>query len=269
MTLAPLVLACLCCAMAQPDDRPPREPAPDAEAAPKKTAPKEKPKAEEPKKPALHPVISEVLYAVPTGDSGDANQDGRRHVSGDEFVEVHNPHDQPIELFGYTITDLAQKANQQVRFTFPACSLPPKGVAVVFNGNSATWAGPVGDAKSAPARGDDKFGGGLVFTMRLSSQRAAFGNASDGVLLKAPGGTIVQRVRWGKQAEEAVDPKIALDETAPMTDGGSVVRVIEGEGRVPAWRAHAETSDKPFSPGSHAQGEAKKPDEKEGEKAGG
>lgn len=52
-----------------------------------------------------HPIITEVLYAVPTGPAGDANQDGTRHATGDEFIELFNPHDVPINLKGYRITD--------------------------------------------------------------------------------------------------------------------------------------------------------------------
>jgi len=55
--------------------------------------------------PFPHPLITEVLYAVPTGDEGDANQDGQRSATGDEFVELYNPHDRAIQLKGYTIRD--------------------------------------------------------------------------------------------------------------------------------------------------------------------
>ena len=48
-----------------------------------------------------HPLITEILYAVPKGDAGDANQDGKRSPTGDEFVELINPHDKPINLKGY------------------------------------------------------------------------------------------------------------------------------------------------------------------------
>lgn len=52
-----------------------------------------------------HPLITEVLYAVPTGDEGDADKDGDRSATGDEFVELYNPHDRPIQLKGYTVCD--------------------------------------------------------------------------------------------------------------------------------------------------------------------
>lgn len=52
-----------------------------------------------------HPLISEVLYAVPSGKNGDANKDGVRSATGDEFIELVNPHDKPIELEGYRLSD--------------------------------------------------------------------------------------------------------------------------------------------------------------------
>ncbi len=55
------------------------------------------------KKP--HPIITEILYAVPKGDEGDASQDGQRSATGDEFIELINPHDTPINLKGYAIVD--------------------------------------------------------------------------------------------------------------------------------------------------------------------
>jgi hypothetical protein len=52
-----------------------------------------------------HPLITEILYSVPGGRLGDANKDGTRSATGDEFVELVNPHDKPIELEGYRLSD--------------------------------------------------------------------------------------------------------------------------------------------------------------------
>jgi hypothetical protein len=96
--------------------------------------------------PFPHPLITEVLYAVPNATGGDANLDGVRHASGDEFVELFNPHDKPIQLFGYSLSDRNPEGKGQFKFTFPAFELPPGAVAVVFNGFEAAWSevGPVG-----------------------------------------------------------------------------------------------------------------------------
>ena len=55
--------------------------------------------------PAPHPMITEVLASVPSGPRGDANGDGLRDAIGDEFIELVNPHDKPIQLKGYMLVD--------------------------------------------------------------------------------------------------------------------------------------------------------------------
>lgn len=52
-----------------------------------------------------HPLITEVLASVPSGPRGDANGDGTRDAIGDEFIELVNPHDKPIQLKGYMLVD--------------------------------------------------------------------------------------------------------------------------------------------------------------------
>jgi hypothetical protein len=55
--------------------------------------------------PSPHPLITEVLFAVPSGGDGDFNLDGTRSAIGDEFVELVNPHDVAINLKGYRLTE--------------------------------------------------------------------------------------------------------------------------------------------------------------------
>src|SRR5262245_22470861 len=95
--------------------------------------------------PFPHPLITEILYAVPNAAEGDANGDGSRHVAGDEFVELINPHEKPINLLGYSITDRNAPSKGQLRFTFPSVVIPPRGLVVVFNGCEQGW------AEAAPA----------------------------------------------------------------------------------------------------------------------
>jgi hypothetical protein len=122
--------------------------------------------------PFPHPLITEVLYNVPPGAEGDADGDGVRSPTGDEFVELINPHDKPIRLKGYILTDgkntrrpAAQPPKEdtnpprqpgrkpdspgrsepppaqtlpeddsRIRFVFPDITLEPGQVVVVFNG---------------------------------------------------------------------------------------------------------------------------------------
>jgi hypothetical protein len=197
-----------------------------------------------------HPLISEVLFAVPSTGDSDANKSGKREVSGDEFVELVNPHDRSIELRGYTLTDGSPNAKTMMRFTFPAMTLPAHGVVVVFNGHDSKIPGPVGDAKSAPAGGNDNFHKAAVFTMRMASSRVSFSNAGDAACLKAPDGKPLQRVRWGKADEKAGGTGFVLDEIAPTTSKGSVQR--ESAAKDGVWKAHVEIDSAAFSPGVFA-----------------
>ncbi len=202
-----------------------------------------------------HPLITEVLFAVPTAGDNDANKSGKREVSGDEFIEIVNPHDRSIELKGYTLTDGSPTAKTTLRFVFPAMSLPPRGVVVLFNGHDAKIPGPVGDAKAGPTGVNSNFHKGFVFTARVASSRVSFSNAGDAACLKAPDGKPIQRVRWGKADEKAGGSSFALDEIAPTSTKGSVQR--DGTSKEASWRSHVEVDSTPFSPGVFAPLELK------------
>ncbi len=174
----------------------------------------------------LHPVITEVLYAVPTYE-GDANRDGTRQAVGDEFVELMNPHDRPIQLAGYTLTDRNPPDRGQVRFRFPSLELAPGEVVVVFNGFGCTWRGPVGDDRRAPPGRHDLFHDAWVFTMRSPSELTGFSNAGDWVLLRDPSGNPVSCIRWGRMAEIPPVPESMLHE-APAVFSQSVVLGADG-----------------------------------------
>ncbi|MBX3377978.1 MAG: lamin tail domain-containing protein [Phycisphaeraceae bacterium] len=185
----------------------------------------EKPSEKAAERTERHPLITEILYAVAPGAAGDANGDGVRDVNGDEFIELVNVHDAPIQLGGYVLADRALekdgKAYTSLRFRFPAVELKPGQVAVVFNGHGAKWTGPVGTAKAAPEGGNGKFGGALVFTMGVDSSRVGLANKGDCVQLIAPDGAVVHCVWWG-DAEAVAGAK--RKEEAPLVSRGSVER---------------------------------------------
>lgn len=183
----------------------------------------------EPPIPYPHPLVTELLYAVPSGDKGDASHDGVRDAVGDEFVELVNPHDRPIQLKGYTITDgtpadptdaakpdpkpapparpgdgkpahddgePSESTRKQVRFTFPAFELQPGEVVVVFNGHRQKIKGPVGDAHHAPAQKNENFSGAYVFSMKNESQYVAFANTADCMIIWDAKGKPVEAIHW-------------------------------------------------------------------------
>lgn len=178
--------------------------------------------------PFPHPLITEVLYAVPTGEKGDANRDGSRHAAGDEFVELVNPHSKPIQLKGYTITDRNPPGKGQLKFTFPALELPPGGVVVVFNGCEQGWgkgeAGEVlvGDSRAAK-KPNPSFFGAYVFTIKNTAERTSWSNSGDYALLSDPAGNPVHCVHWGDFSEPI--PSATLTEKVPTTSKASVQRI--------------------------------------------
>ncbi len=77
-------------------------------------------------------VINEVLADPASGDAGDANGDGSRSSSQDEFVEIVNGGSLSLDVSGLEIHD-----GFGLRHTFPENSvLPSQGALVVFGGGS-------------------------------------------------------------------------------------------------------------------------------------
>lgn len=188
------------------------------------------------------PVLTEVLYAVPTAE-GDASGDGSRDAVGDEFVELFNPHDQPINLRGYTLTDRNPAGMGQVKFVFPALELPPGGIALVFNGKDQRFRGPVGDQHRPPPASHPGFGGAWVFTLANTDRHTGFGNDGDWVLLSDPSGRPIECLRWGELEDSPPIPRDRLA-TSPTIFRGSVTRDASG-----AWVEHRSLTGVAFSPG--------------------
>ncbi|MCC5787335.1 MAG: lamin tail domain-containing protein [Phycisphaerales bacterium] len=159
----------------------------------------------------LHPVVTEILYAVPT-QGGDANLDGKRCPTGDEFVELYNPHDRALQLRGYALTDRHPPGDRQWRFVFPDFELGPREVVVVFNGYDTEWTGPVGDHRRAPAGRHELFSEAWVFTSGNTSRYRALANAADRLTLWDPSGRAIRSVRWGALEGEDPAPPEAVEE---------------------------------------------------------
>src|SRR5437588_631914 len=120
--------------------------------------------------------INEYLADPPDGLAGDANGDGVRDSSSDEFVEILNRSTAPIDVSGFTISD----ADAQ-RFVFPSGTLIPAGEAAVIFGGGA----PQGDFGNARANG-------LVFTANLS-----LNNGGDTITFKESAGAQIEKVVFG------------------------------------------------------------------------
>lgn len=161
--------------------------------------------------------INEYLADPPAGLAGDANGDGVRDSSQDEFVEIVNRTTDPIDVGGYTISD----ADAQ-RFRFPNGTTIPGGeAAVIFGGG--TPQGPFGNARA----------NGLVFTALLS-----LNNTGDTIALKNAAGVVIESITYGAAEGSAGQ---SINRNPDLTGFTLVPHSSIGSGRL-------------FSPGSRVDG---------------
>ena len=131
-------------------------------------------------------VINEI-HADPAPDlSGDANGDGVRDSSADEFVEIVNNSDSSLDISGWAVHDAVA-----VRHVFPDNTIIPAACAVVVFGGET----PTG-----------QFGGTIVQT--ASTGYLGFNNGGDTVSLRN-GSTTVTEVTYG--AEGGDDQSLTRD----------------------------------------------------------
>ena len=125
-------------------------------------------------------VINEILADPPGGLAGDANRDGVRSSSADEFVELLNTGLRPIEIGGWQLSDRGTASNK--RFAFPAHTWLDAGERAVLFGGGA----PAGFHQKVFVD-DGKIGGGLS-------------NLGDAVFLINPATTdTIAQAEWGKK----------------------------------------------------------------------
>ncbi len=131
-------------------------------------------------------VINEALADPPDGADGDANRDGTRNSSQDEFVEIVNAAAADIDLGGYTLATRAPGGAQTTRHIFAAGSvLAPGTSAVVFGGATQSTLNPR----------DPAFGGAFVTTASTGGLSLVNGGAT--ITLFDPSGAFVEELSYG------------------------------------------------------------------------
>jgi hypothetical protein len=120
--------------------------------------------------------LNEILADPPADLAGDANRDGERDASDDEFVEILNCGDAAVDMSGWTLTDATS-----VRHVFPdSGSVIHSGEFVTIFGGGA----PMGFL-------------GKVYT--ASSGGLGLANSGDVVYLRDGGGAIVDVHAYGSE----------------------------------------------------------------------
>ena len=173
-------------------------------------------------------VLNEVLSDPPSDDAattdvveGDANGDGTRSYSDDEFIELVNNESTELDISGYTVYD-----GVGLRHTFADGSiLSGGGVALVFGGGSPTG----------------EFGGADIVTTATGGS-LSLNNNGDKVIVNDTDGNQVLEFEWGGSTiyDGGSDQSLTRD---PELTGDFVLHTTTVAGGV-------------FSPGTQADGTA-------------
>lgn len=135
-------------------------------------------------------LINEFLVKPASNSAGDANGDGTADHFEDEFVEIVNNSGAPLNISGWTLSDVDGASAQfggpaGVRHTFPADTIIPTGCAmVVFGGGT-----PTGD-----------FGGALVQT--ADTGLIQLNNGGDTLVLADADGGMQASADYGSGADD-------------------------------------------------------------------
>jgi uncharacterized protein YjdB len=176
-------------------------------------------------------VINEVLADPPVGAAGDANHDGVRSSSQDEFVELVNATTHDIDISGYRIRTSGLSGAGTVRHVFATGTIFPAGAAiVVFGGANVATFNP----------NDPAFGGAMVLT--ASTAGLSLVNSGGVVTLEDTTGTIVNLLAYGGSS--------GLDGQANQ----SITRSPDVTGDFALHQSASGSNGRSFSPGTHVDG---------------
>jgi uncharacterized protein (TIGR03437 family) len=132
--------------------------------------------------------INEVLADPPDGIAGDANHDGTRDGTDDEFIELVNATEsENINMGGWTIkTRPIGSSTESTRFTFAAGTSLPAGEAIVVFGGGTSGFNP----------SDNIFGCAQVFRV-TSSSGLSLTNSGLTILIRDANGNQITTFTYG------------------------------------------------------------------------
>jgi hypothetical protein len=174
-------------------------------------------------------VINEVLADPPDGPTGDANHDGTRDGSQDEFIEIVNATASDIDISNFELLARGTSGSQDtLRHKFAQGTiLPAGGAIVVFGGGSFD---PVNPA----------FGGAQI--VKASTGGLSLVNGGGVVTLRDTTGAVVSLFSYGGSTNLNADANQSLTRSPDVTGGFVLHTAATGsEGRI-------------YSPGTRVDG---------------
>ncbi len=206
-------------------------------------------------RPPLSIVINEVLADPPSGDAGDANMDGTRDPFEDEFVELANVGDSPVDIGGWMLGD-----DEGIGFVFPdGYTVEPRGIIVVFGG---------GDVSNVPGYDADPM---MTYVFQAdSSIGGKLQNGGDVIMLLSDDGSYDTWFAYGSTANTGgpaagtfpagTEFEIEQDVAAPANADNSVTRFPDGNVNIPdPFVQHLQVSSKAYSPAHTVDGRTQVP----------
>jgi uncharacterized repeat protein (TIGR01451 family) len=171
-------------------------------------------------------VINEVLADPPDTLAGDANHDGVRDTSQDEFVEIVNTTSSDIDISGYEL--LTRGTTDTLRHKFASNTiLPAGGAIVVFGGGTFDALNPI-------------FGGAQVF--KASTGSLSLVNGGGVVTLRDTAGAVASLFSYGGSTGLNADENQSLTRSPDVT--GTFTGHLSASG----------SGGRAFSPGTRVDG---------------
>jgi uncharacterized protein (TIGR03437 family) len=181
-------------------------------------------------------LINEFLADPPQSDTdltvGDANRDGARDASQDEFVELVNITTHDIDISGYKIFTRGT-GSDVLRHTFAAGTILRSCSAIVLFGG--------GNANFNP--NDPAFGGAQV--VKTSSGGLALVNGGGSITVQDAAGTIVNLVNYGGSSGLNADNDQSLTRSPDIT--GNFAQHLAASGGARAFSPGTQVNGAPFS----------------------
>src|SRR6185503_16510689 len=128
-------------------------------------------------------MINEFLADPPDGSAGDANHDGVRDASADEFIELVNTTSRDLDISGFQLETRTGTGSDTVRHRFVANTILPAGTSIVVFGGGK------------PSPEDSIFKGSQV--VKASSGGLSLNNTAGTITLRDRTTAIVTFVTYG------------------------------------------------------------------------